>query len=62
MNPIKITRIPTLKSVEQFREYVASLGIDLQADDSILTGAESPLNQPLQWFNFYDYWHLPEQD
>lgn len=20
------------------------------------------LNQPLQWFNFYDYWHLPEQD
>ena len=49
MTPIKITRIPTLKSVEQFREYVASLGIDLQADDSILTGAESPLNQPLQW-------------
>ena len=49
MNPIKITRIPTLKTVEQFREYVATLGIDLQADDVILTGSDSPLNQPLQW-------------
>ena len=49
MNPVKITRIPTLKTVQQFREYVASLGIDLQVEDTIVGGPESPLNQPLQW-------------
>ena len=46
---MKITRIPTLKTIGQFREYVASLGIDLQAEDAILTGADSPLTQKLQW-------------
>ncbi|MEI8341812.1 MAG: NADH:flavin oxidoreductase, partial [Verrucomicrobiota bacterium] len=49
MNPIKITRIPTLKTVQQFRDYVASLDIDLQAEDSIVAGSDSPLNQPLSW-------------
>ena len=46
---IKITRIPTLKTVQQFRDYVAGLGIDLQAEDEVVAGPESPLNQPLQW-------------
>ena len=46
---MKITRIPTLRSIEQFREYVASLDIDLQAEDSIATGSDSPLTEPLNW-------------
>ena len=46
---IKITRIPSLKTVQQFRDYVAGLGIDLQAEDTVVAGADSPLNQPLQW-------------
>lgn len=49
MNPVTIKRIPTLKTVEAFRDYVASLGIDLQAEDSIQTGAASPLNEKLNW-------------
>ena len=49
MNPVKITRIPTLKTVQQFRDYIASLGIDLQVEDSIEAGPNSPLNQKLQW-------------
>jgi 2,4-dienoyl-CoA reductase-like NADH-dependent reductase (Old Yellow Enzyme family) len=46
---IKITRIPSLKSIEQFRETVAALNIDLQADDTMITGSESPLLKPLTW-------------
>ena len=46
---IKITRIPSLKTVQQFRDYVAGLGIDLQAEDEVVAGSESPLNQPLEW-------------
>lgn len=49
MNPIKIARIPTLKTIEQFREYVAGLGIDLQAEDAIVAGSESPLTEKLRW-------------
>jgi len=46
---MKITRIPTLKTVQQFRDYVAGLGIDLQAEAQVVAGPESPLNQPLKW-------------
>ena len=46
--PIKITRIPTLKTVEDFRKHVESLGIDLPCDDSIDTGPGSPLMQAVQ--------------
>jgi 2,4-dienoyl-CoA reductase-like NADH-dependent reductase (Old Yellow Enzyme family) len=46
---MKITRIPTLKATQQFRDHVASLGIDLQAEESIATGSDSPLTQPLAW-------------
>lgn len=49
MSPLKIARIPTIKTVAQLRETIASLGIDLQADDQIITGSTSPLTQPLQW-------------
>ena len=46
--PIKLTRIPALKTVAEFRAHVASLGIDLPCEDTIATGPASPLAQPLR--------------
>jgi len=46
-DPIKITRIPSLKTVEDFRAHVRSLGIDLPCDDAIATGGNSPIAQPI---------------
>ncbi|XHR27077.1 MAG: NADH:flavin oxidoreductase [Chthoniobacteraceae bacterium] len=46
---MKITRIPLLRTVEQFRQYVAELGIDLQIEDSIAVGSDSPLAKPIAW-------------
>jgi 2,4-dienoyl-CoA reductase-like NADH-dependent reductase (Old Yellow Enzyme family) len=45
--PIKLTRIPTLKTVADFRKYVATLGLDLPCDEAITAGAASPLTQPI---------------
>jgi 2,4-dienoyl-CoA reductase-like NADH-dependent reductase (Old Yellow Enzyme family) len=45
--PFKLTRIPSLKTVDAFRNHVASLGIDLPCEDSIATGTDSPLAQPV---------------
>ena len=42
----KLTRIPALKGVEDFRRYCASLGIEIPCEDSIAT-ADSPLVQPI---------------
>ncbi|HAV63405.1 MAG TPA: NADH:flavin oxidoreductase [Verrucomicrobiales bacterium] len=44
---MKITRIPSLKTVEAFRALVAELGIELPCEDGIVTGADSPLAQPI---------------
>src|SRR5262249_358956 len=46
--PVKLVRIPTLKSVADFRAHVASLGIELPCEDSIATGPASPLAQPIE--------------
>src|SRR5437773_7378561 len=46
--PVKLIRIPTLKTVADFRKHVASLGIDLPCEDQIVTGGASPLAQPLR--------------
>lgn len=43
----KLIRIPALKTVTEFRAHVASLGIDLPCEDTIVAGADSPLAQPL---------------
>ena len=43
-DPYKLTRIPSLKTVGDFRAHCASLGIDLPCEDSIATG-DSPLAQ-----------------
>jgi NADPH2 dehydrogenase len=42
----KLTRIPTLKSVDDFRRHCASLGIQLPCEDTIAT-TDSPLTQPI---------------
>src|SRR5262245_13262827 len=44
----KLTRIPSLKTVEEFRNHVASLGFDLPCEDQIVTGSESPLTRPIE--------------
>src|SRR5947199_9812238 len=43
----KLTRIPTLRAVADFRKHTAMLGIELPCDDEILTGASSPLAQSI---------------
>ena len=45
--PFKLIRIPSLKTVDDFRKHVASLGIDLPCEDQIVTGSASPLSQPV---------------
>ena len=45
--PFKLTRIPSLKTIADFRAHIASLGIELPCDDAIATGLASPLAQPI---------------
>ena len=45
--PFKLTRIPTLKTVADFRNHVAGLGLNLPCEDSIAVGSASPLAQPV---------------
>jgi 2,4-dienoyl-CoA reductase-like NADH-dependent reductase (Old Yellow Enzyme family) len=45
--PIKLVRIPSLKSVGDFRNQVAALGIELPCEDEIISGDASPLAQPI---------------
>jgi 2,4-dienoyl-CoA reductase-like NADH-dependent reductase (Old Yellow Enzyme family) len=43
----KLVRIPSLKVVADFRQHVATLGIDLPCEDTIVTGSASPLAQAI---------------
>ena len=45
--PFKLTRIPALKTVADFRAHCATLGLELPCEDAIETGAGSPLAQPV---------------
>src|SRR5688572_16520747 len=45
---LRLVRIPTLKTVAEFRQHVSSLGIHLPCEDEILTGSTSPLSYPLE--------------
>jgi NADPH2 dehydrogenase len=45
---IKLVRIPSLKTVDEFRKHVASLGIELPCEDSIAIGSASPLTQSIE--------------
>ncbi|MEI6085144.1 MAG: NADH:flavin oxidoreductase [Verrucomicrobiota bacterium] len=49
MSFTQITRIPSLKTPQAFREYCAKIGADLQIEDSIVTGSTSPLAKSLNW-------------
>jgi NADPH2 dehydrogenase len=46
--PKPLTRIPSLKTVADFRSHISKLGISLACDDSIQKSPESPLGQFLQ--------------
>jgi NADPH2 dehydrogenase len=48
--PFKLTRIPSLKTVADFRAHVAALGLDLPCEETIATGNDSPLSQPIPQF------------
>ena len=39
----KLTRIRSLKTVADFRNHVAALGLELPCEDAIASGADSPL-------------------
>jgi len=45
--PFKLTRIPSLKTVDDFRAHCAALGIELPCEDAIESGVGSPLAQPV---------------
>ena len=44
---LKLVRVPSLKTVAEFRSHVASLGLDLPCEDVIITGSASPLTRPV---------------
>jgi NADPH2 dehydrogenase len=44
--PFKLTRIPSLKTVEDFRKHCAALGLELPCEDAIANG-NSPLAEPV---------------
>jgi len=46
--PFKLVRIPSLKTVADFRNHVALLGVELPCDDAIVRAPESPLAQPVK--------------
>lgn len=43
-----LVRIASLKSAENFRKHLATLGVELPCDEGIETGASSPLAQPVR--------------
>lgn len=45
---MKLKKVASLTTVEQFREHVASLGIDLPIADALGQGGQSPLGKPAE--------------
>ena len=45
---VKLVRIPSLKTVADFRNHIASLGIDLPCEDEIAPAPTSPLDRPVE--------------
>jgi 2,4-dienoyl-CoA reductase-like NADH-dependent reductase (Old Yellow Enzyme family) len=43
-----MVRIPTLKTVADFRNHVSSLQIDLPCEETIVTGSASPMAKPVE--------------
>ncbi|MFN0068228.1 MAG: NADH:flavin oxidoreductase [Limisphaerales bacterium] len=44
---MRLVRIPTLRTVADFRAHAISLGLTLPCDDAILSGDASPMSSPL---------------
>jgi 2,4-dienoyl-CoA reductase-like NADH-dependent reductase (Old Yellow Enzyme family) len=49
MTPVKLTRIPSLKSIEAFGDHVRSLNLDLQFEPQMSVGEASALTRPLEF-------------
>ncbi|MCU0787020.1 MAG: NADH:flavin oxidoreductase [Verrucomicrobia bacterium] len=49
MTPVKLVRIPSLKSIEAFGEHVRSLNLDLQFEPQMSVGAASALTRSLEF-------------
>jgi 2,4-dienoyl-CoA reductase-like NADH-dependent reductase (Old Yellow Enzyme family) len=47
--PFKLVRVPSLKTVGDFRAHLKSLDLDLGMDDEIVAGEASPLRQKIAW-------------
>jgi 2,4-dienoyl-CoA reductase-like NADH-dependent reductase (Old Yellow Enzyme family) len=47
--PFKLVRIPSLKTVADFRAHLQSLNLDLGMDDEVIQGETSPLLQKTTW-------------
>lgn len=45
--PKALVRVPSLKTVADFRAHIKNLGITLECDDAIQTSPQSPLGEPL---------------
>ncbi len=45
--PFKLTRIPSLKGVDEFRQHCAGLGLNIPCEDAVEAGVSSPLAQPV---------------
>ncbi|HET7769850.1 MAG TPA: NADH:flavin oxidoreductase, partial [Chloroflexota bacterium] len=45
----RLVKVPTLRTPQRLREHLASLGVGMGVDDTLETGAASPLAQPLRW-------------
>jgi 2,4-dienoyl-CoA reductase-like NADH-dependent reductase (Old Yellow Enzyme family) len=47
--PFKLVRVPSLKTIADFRAHLENLGLDLGLDDEIIQGDASPLRRPATW-------------
>lgn len=46
--PFKLVRVPSLKTVGEFRAHLQTLGVDLPVDETVTTGPDSPLARPVE--------------
>ena len=46
---MKLKRVAQLRTAEDFRNYQAEIGIDLDFDEEMQSGADAPLAQPLEY-------------
>lgn len=45
--PVKVTKVPSFKTPQDFQNFTRALGLDIPCDDAIIKGSGSPLAQPL---------------